>query len=160
MYLSIIQDISKALLLKAPSIPPLCPFQFPTMNLFLLKSVFALITFSPFLLTFLSFCELYFFLFCVGRHGSISPTWSHQIHTALNMLFNADSKQFCERIIFILFNPPLHLYTFPRLQNCGSVPTIAPLPSSLTPCRPLCSLPWSCRQTGGQVFGLNAMSEG
>ena len=72
--------------------------------------------------------------------AAVSPEWSHPIHTALNILFNADSKQFCERIIFILFNPPLHLSTFPSLQSCRSVPTIAPLPSSHSPYRQLCSL--------------------
>lgn len=81
------------------------------------------------------------------------PAWSHPILTAWYMLFNADSERFRERIIFILFNPPLHLYTFPSLQSCRSVPTIAPLPYSLSPCRPLCSLPRHVGRMGGRWHG-------
>lgn len=94
--------------------------------------------------------NFFVFLFCMVHYSSLLPEWSHPILTALNALFNADSKQFYERIIFILFNPPLHLYTFPSLKNCRSVPTIAPLPSSLSPCRPLCSLPGHVSRTDGR----------
>lgn len=74
----------------------------------------------------------FFLLFVWLTIQNFFTKWSHPIHTALNKGFSADSKQFCKRIIFTLFNPPLHLDILPSLQNCRSVPTIAPLPCSVS----------------------------
>lgn len=80
-------------------------------------------------------------------HSLDDLIWSIQLGVCC---LNTHKKHFCERIIFILFNPPLHLYTFPSLQNCRSVPTIAPLPSSLSPYHPLCSLPGHVHTMGSR----------
>lgn len=131
------------------------PFQLSTINLLLLKFshsptfIRLLVDFS---LTHVLPLDISFLSFLWITIAAFSPKWSHPIHTALNMLFNADSKQCCERIIFILFNPPLHLSTFPSLQNRRSVPTIAPLPSSPSPYRPLCSLSGHVDRMGGRCL--------
>lgn len=70
----------------------------------------------------------------------------HSIHTDLYVQLNTLSKQLWEGIIFIHFNPTLHLNTFRSLQNCRGVPTIATLPFFTHS-----ALPLVCRLNGWQV---------
>lgn len=75
------------------------------------------------------------------QEGREKAEWSHPSHMAFNMLLQADSKQLCVRIIFILFNPGLHLHTFPSLQDGRIEPAIAPfLPPFLPASHPALSL--------------------
>lgn len=64
-----------------------------------------------------------------------------------NKVLQADSKPLHRRIIFINFNPPLHLLTFPSFHSYRSVPEIAPPPSI-----PPSLLPPSLLSFPGQVY--------
>lgn len=93
------------------------------------------------------------FILPKGHHSTPTPLpqWSHAVLTALNTVFSSDSKQFCcERIILLCLTL---VSTSAHSPACRTVPTISPLPSSLTPRCLLCSLPDNVTRIGGKCLG-------